>query len=73
MYAHTYATVCLSQGVSLKNVSKMLGHASVKMTERYARVLDSSILRDMNSIRDTMNLGKPKKQKVKEESDKEAI
>ena len=54
---HTYATLCLSQGVSLKNVSKMLGHASVKMTERYARVLDSSILRDMNAIRDTLNLG----------------
>ena len=53
---HTYATICLSQGVSLKNVSKMLGHASVKMTERYARVLDSSILRDMNAIRDTLNL-----------------
>lgn len=54
---HTYATLCLSQGVSLKNVSSMLGHASVKMTERYARVLDSSILRDMNAIRDTLNLG----------------
>ena len=54
---HTYATLCLSQGVSLKNVSKMLGHASVKMTERYARVLDSSIMRDMNSIRDALNLG----------------
>lgn len=54
---HTYATLCLSQGVSLKNVSKMLGHASVKMTERYARVLDSSILRDMNAIRETLNLG----------------
>ncbi len=53
---HTYATLCLSQGVSLKNVSSMLGHASVKMTERYARVLDSSILRDMNAIRDTLNL-----------------
>lgn len=52
---HTYATVCLSQGVSLKNVSKMLGHASVKMTEHYARVLDTSILREMNEIRDTMN------------------
>ena len=63
----------LSQGVSLKNVSKMLGHASVKMTERYARVLDSSILRDMNSIRDTMNLSKPKKKEVKEEDGKEAI
>lgn len=54
---HTYATLCLSQRVSLKNVSKMLGHASVKMTERYARVLDSSILHDMNAIRDTLNLG----------------
>ena len=59
---HTYATLCLSQGVSLKNVSKMLGHASVKMTERYARVLDSSILRDMNAIRDTLNLGNKNKQ-----------
>lgn len=54
---HTYATLCLSQGVSLKNVSKMLGHASVKMTERYASILDSSILRNMNAIRDTLNLG----------------
>lgn len=54
---HTYATLCLSQGVSLKNVSKMLGHANVKMTERYASVLDSSIMRDMNSIRDALNLG----------------
>ncbi len=34
------------KGVSLKNVSKMLSHASVKMTEHYARVLDTSILRD---------------------------
>ena len=55
---HTYATLCLSQGVSLKNVSSMLGHASVKMTERYARVLDSSILRDMNAIRDTLKLSR---------------
>lgn len=55
---HTYATLCLSQGVSLKNVSSMLGHASVKMTKRYARVLDSSILRDMNAIRDTLKLSR---------------
>lgn len=33
----------------------MLGHASVKMTEHYARVLDNSILREMNEIRDAMN------------------
>lgn len=53
---HTYATLCLSQGLSLKNISKILGHASVKMTERYARVLDSSILHDKNPIRGPLNL-----------------
>lgn len=38
-----------------EHMSKMLGHASVKMTEHYARVLDTSILREMNEIRDAMN------------------
>lgn len=45
---HSYATsVCLANGVSLENVAKMLGHSNIKMTQHYARVLDSSILRDM--------------------------
>lgn len=51
---HTYATVCLSQGVRIENVSKMLGHTSIKMTQHYARVLDSSILGDMQGIRAAM-------------------
>lgn len=51
---HTYATVCLSQGVRIENVSKMLGHTSIKMTQHYARVLDSSILADMQGIREAM-------------------
>ena len=51
---HTYATVCLSQGVRIENVSKMLGHTSIKMTQHYARVLDSSIMEDMQNIRAAM-------------------
>lgn len=51
---HTYATVTLSQGVRIENVSKMLGHTSIKMTQHYARVLDSSILEDMQNIRKAM-------------------
>lgn len=51
---HTYATVTLSQGVRIENVSKMLGHTSIKMTQHYARVLDSSILEDMQNIREVM-------------------
>ena len=57
---HTYATVCLSQGVSIENVSKMLGHASIKMTQHYARVLDSSIMRDMDNIRQTLDFASQK-------------
>lgn len=48
---HSYATsVCLANGVSMENVAKMLGHSDTSITQHYARVLDSSILRDMKSV-----------------------
>lgn len=53
---HSYATsVCLANGVSIENVVKMLGHSNIKMTQHYARVLDSSILRDMNNVKSVMS------------------
>ena len=53
---HSYATsVCLANGVSIENVAKMLGHSNIKMTQHYARVLDSSILKDMNNVRDILS------------------
>lgn len=52
---HSYATsVCLANGVSIENVAKMLGHSNIKMTQHYVRVLDSSILRDMNNVKNMM-------------------
>lgn len=46
---HTFATtVTLANHVSIENVSKMLGHSSIRMTQYYARILDASIERDMN-------------------------
>ncbi|MDH6356552.1 site-specific integrase [Parabacteroides sp. PF5-9] len=48
---HSYATsVCLANGVSMENVAKMLGHSDTKMTMHYARVLDSSIMKDMEGV-----------------------
>lgn len=48
---HSYATsVCLANGVSMENVAKMLGHSDTSITKHYARVLDSSILRDMKAV-----------------------
>ena len=53
---HSYATsVCLANGVSIENVAKMLGHSNIKMTQHYARVLDSSILRDMINVRNVLS------------------
>ena len=42
-------------GVSIENVAKMLGHSNIKMTQHYARVLDSSILRDMTNVRNVLS------------------
>lgn len=48
---HTAATtVFLANNVSLENVSKILGHSSTKMTQHYAKVLDSSIMRDIQNV-----------------------
>lgn len=45
---YTFSTVVtLANNVSLENVAKILGHTSTRMTQRYAKVLDQSILKDM--------------------------
>ena len=48
---HTFATtVTLANNVSIENVSKMLGHRSLRMTQHYAKILDSSIAFDMENV-----------------------
>ena len=34
----------------MDNVAKILGHSNTKMTRHYAKVLDSSIMRDMADV-----------------------
>ena len=48
---HTFATtVTLANQISIEVVSKMLGHSSINMTKKYARVVDDLIHRDMQKI-----------------------
>ena len=48
---HTFATtVTLANNVSIENVSKMLGHSSIRMTQHYARILDASIKNEMMKV-----------------------
>lgn len=48
---HTAATIVfLANDVSMENVSKILGHSNIRMTQHYAKVLDSSIMREMVNV-----------------------
>lgn len=52
---HTAASVTfLANGMAIENVSKILGHSSIKMTQHYAKVMDSSIMRDMANVERSM-------------------
>ena len=48
---HTAATIVfLANKVSLENVAKILGHSNIRTTQHYAKVLDSSIMRDIQEV-----------------------
>ena len=50
MGRHTFATWMLSQGAKIENVSRMLGHTDIKMTQRYAEVLAKDVYDDFEKV-----------------------
>jgi integrase len=51
MSRHTFATqICLSQGVPIESVSRMLGHRHLVTTQRYASVSNEKIIGDMKLL-----------------------
>lgn len=54
---YTFASViALANNVSLPNVAKMLGHSSTRMTQHYAKVMNQSILREMQEVENRLPL-----------------
>ena len=52
---HTFGTtVTLANNVPLQDVSTMLGHASTRMTQHYARVMDSNLKTSMNHVKERL-------------------
>jgi site-specific recombinase XerD len=50
---HTFATtITLSNGVPIETVSRMLGHANIKQTQHYAKIIPMKIKSDMEKIKD---------------------
>ncbi len=51
MGRHTYATqVCLSQGVPIETLSKMMGHRSIQTTQVYAKITNQKVNEDMKIL-----------------------
>lgn len=44
---HTFATLCLNKGMNIKTVAKALGHTRVQTTEKYAKLLDRTVEKEM--------------------------
>jgi len=51
MSRHSFGTeICLSQGVPIETVSRMMGHLSIKTTQIYAEATRTKINEDMNKL-----------------------
>jgi len=47
---YTFATLFLSEGVSLEGLSKMLGHKNIAATLIYAKILNEKVGKDMPKV-----------------------
>ena len=52
---HTYASYAVSKGYSLPIVSKMLGHADIKTTQRYAHLMDDPVNQAIDKTSDLLD------------------
>lgn len=52
---HTFASMSLSNNVSIEVISKMLGHSDIKTTQIYAKMQDQAVYDGMATMRDKFN------------------
>jgi site-specific recombinase XerD len=53
---HTFATtIALCNGLSIETLSKILSHTSIKVTQIYAKVVDSKVIEDFDKLNITLN------------------
>lgn len=51
MARHTYATqTCISQGVPIETLSKLMGHCSIQTTQLYAKITNQKVNEDMKRL-----------------------
>lgn len=57
---HSFATRAKAAGNTIENISKMLGHANIQQTQRYAKILPEQVFADLRSLEQTIKKNKKK-------------
>jgi site-specific recombinase XerD len=47
---HSFATIAIMSGATLYDVQKLLGHANIAMTQRYAHMVDDNLQRATDNV-----------------------
>jgi len=47
---HTFATMALNRGIPVEAVQKLMGHTNIKTTQIYAKMLTSTIVKEMEKM-----------------------
>jgi site-specific recombinase XerD len=55
---HTYATILINNGVNLSAVQKVLGHQSIRTTQVYAKMSNTTISKEVLNVFNKINNGK---------------
>lgn len=56
MSRHTYATeICLTNGVPIESLAKMLGHKNIRTTQIYAKITHEKLSRDADLLANRLN------------------
>ena len=50
LHDHAFACQYLERGLSLAALKEILGHASIRTTERYAKLLQKAVQRDAQRV-----------------------
>ncbi len=53
---HTFGTLCLTEGMSIESVSKLLGHTKIKTTQIYAQITDQKLSNEMDKLAKKLNI-----------------